>query len=117
MKRSTAFLMMAGLLAAVPAGAAFAQFAAPEKAQVCTSCHGERGAKPIAPTYPVLAGQYANYLAQALHDYKDGSRKNPIMAAQASSLSDDDIKALAQYFSEQESPLYTPAVGVANPAP
>lgn len=110
MKRSIAFFLSASLLAAAPAGVALAQTAAPEKAAVCTSCHGERGAKPIAPTYPVLAGQYANYLAQALHEYKEGTRKNPIMAAQSASLSADDIKALAQYFSEQESPLYTPTI-------
>jgi cytochrome c553 len=37
------------------------------------------------------------------------------MAAQAASLSDDDIKALAAYFSMQESPLYTPSI-VAAPS-
>lgn len=87
---------------------AFAQ-SAPEKAAVCASCHGEAGAKPIAPTYPVLAGQYANYLERALHDYKDGKRKNAIMSAQAASLSDADIKALAGYFSVQSGSLYTPS--------
>src|SRR3546814_17357739 len=69
----------------------------------------------IAPTYPVLAGQYMNYLERALLEYKTGDRKNPIMAAQAASLSEDDIKALATYFAEQESPLYTPIVGDATP--
>lgn len=115
MKHSIAFIFSVLLLSAAPAGAVLAQTAAPEKAAVCTSCHGERGAKPIAPTYPVLAGQYANYLEHALHEYKDGKRKNPIMAAQAASLSDDDIKALAAYFSMQESPLYTPSI-VAAPS-
>lgn len=97
-------------LSLAPVGAALAQDAVPEKAAVCASCHGERGAKPIAPTYPVLAGQYANYLEHSLREYKSGARKNPIMAAQAAALSDEDIKAISFYFSQQEGPLYTPSV-------
>ncbi|MDD3761805.1 MAG: c-type cytochrome [Nevskiales bacterium] len=91
--------------------AAFAQSAVPEKAAACAACHGEGGAKPIAPNYPILAGQYANYLAQALNEYRSGGRKNPVMAAQAATLTDADIQVLAQYFSEQEGPLYTPSLG------
>ena len=81
-----------------------------KKAAVCTACHGPGGSKPIMPEYPVLAGQYANYLQHALHEYKDGKRKNPVMGAQAGSLSDEDIKALAEYFESQPSPLYTPKI-------
>jgi cytochrome c553 len=121
MKRSIAsfpsLVLSAALLGLAPAGAALAQGATPEKAAVCAACHGERGAKPIAPNYPVLAGQYANYLERALHEYKSGDRKNPIMGAQAASLSEDDIKALATYFAEQDSPLYTPSVGDAPQQP
>jgi cytochrome c553 len=80
------------------------------KAQTCVACHGPNGAKPIAPDYPVLAGQYANYLEHALHEYKSGKRKNPIMAGQVAALSDADIKALAAYFAAQKTELYTPSV-------
>lgn len=92
---------------------ATAQTAVPEKAAICTSCHGEGGAKPIAPTYPILAGQYASYLEQALKEYRAGGRKNPVMQSQAAALADADIKALAQYFEQQPSPLYTPNVHTA----
>ena len=34
----------------------------------------------LRPTIPKLAGQYPDYLAKALRDYKSGARKNPIMA-------------------------------------
>jgi len=81
-----------------------------DKAAACTACHGPNGAKPIAPDYPVLAGQYANYLEHALKEYKGGLRKNPIMAGQVAALTDADIKALAAYFAGQLSPLYTPIV-------
>lgn len=78
-----------------------------QKLAACTACHGENGAKPIAPDYPVLAGQHANYLAHALRDYRGGRRNNPIMGAQvqALQLSDGDIDRLADFFSSQLSPL------------
>lgn len=86
---------------------------------VCQSCHGEHGAKPILPEYPVLAGQYANYIEHALKDYRSGARKNAVMKAQAANLSDGDIAAVAQYFAHQQSPLYTftlpPPAAKANP--
>lgn len=102
-------LFAAGVLATVVALPATAADA-PEKAALCAACHGEGGAKPIMPEYPVLAGQYANYLAHALHEYKDGKRKNPVMSAQAAGLSDADIEALAAYFEAQPGPLYTPMI-------
>jgi len=74
---------------------------------VCQACHGEHGAKPILPEYPVLAGQHANYVEHALKDYRAGTRKNAVMKAQAANLSDADIKALSQYFAHQASPIYT----------
>lgn len=83
---------------------------APEAAASCAACHGDLGAKPIAPNYPILAGQYADYLAHALREYRSGKRRNPIMTGQAANLSDDDIDALAEYFAEQPSPLYTPRI-------
>ncbi|MDB5969276.1 MAG: cytochrome c [Hydrocarboniphaga sp.] len=74
---------------------------------VCQSCHGEHGAKPILPEYPVLAGQYANYIEHALKDYRSGARKNAVMRAQAANLTDTDIAAVAQYFAHQQGPIYT----------
>lgn len=105
-------ILIAGLalLAAAPLHAA--DEATPPKATICFSCHGPAGGKPILPEYPILAGQYSNYLEHALHEYKDGKRKNPVMGAQAASLSDEEIKSIALYFSLQraEKPLYTPKI-------
>lgn len=83
--------------------------AAPEKAAVCAACHGADG-KATQPIYPNLAGQYANYTEHSLKEYRDGARKNAIMAAQVQGLSDADIRQLARYFESQASPLYTPSV-------
>ena len=46
--------------------------------QVCKTCHGMDGVG-IDDTYPKLAGQYADYMAQALLDYRSGARKNAIV--------------------------------------
>jgi cytochrome c553 len=81
---------------------------APKAAQqLCVSCHGADGVA-IAPAYPNLAGQYPDYLEQALHEYKAGSRKNPVMGTFAAQLKDEEIRDLARYFSEQRPGLGTP---------
>lgn len=74
----------------------------------CAACHGEKGDQAIQPNYPLLAGQYADYLANSLRQYRDGGRKNAIMNGQAAGLSDAEIDALARYYSRQESVLHTP---------
>ena len=70
-------------------------------AQVCGACHGPDGNKPSAPDQPVLAGQYYDYLVQALGDYKNGRRTNPIMKGFAAQLSKQDIEDVAAWFSGQ----------------
>ncbi len=74
-----------------------------DKVQACSACHGEKGAQPIAPEYPILAGQHADYLAHAIREYRDGRRQNPIMGSQpaALGLTEADIVGLAKYFSSQ----------------
>jgi cytochrome c553 len=76
-------------------------------AQVCAACHGADGTKPSAPDQPVLAGQYADYLVNALSDYKSGKRSNPIMKAFAGQLSEQEIEDVAAWFSSQSSRLVT----------
>ncbi|MBB3226966.1 cytochrome c553 [Luteibacter sp. Sphag1AF] len=68
------------------------------KVATCVACHGQDG-QSIDPQYPRLAGQYASYLAQSLHEYKDGRRTNAIMKGFAAGLSDQDIDDVAVYFS------------------
>ncbi len=72
-------------------------------AATCAGCHGERGASPN-PAFPSLAGQLPTYLYRQLHDYKDGSRANPLMRNFASALSDRDMADLAAWYSRQPPP-------------
>ena len=68
-----------------------------KKAASCAACHGD-GNKTVNDSYPKLAGQYPDYLAKALHEYKSGKRKNPIMGGMAKPLSEQDIADLTAYF-------------------
>jgi cytochrome c553 len=86
---------------AAPADAGEGQVGTPPaKAEACAACHGQNG-KGTTPDYPNIGGQHADYLAQALNDYRLGKRKNPIMAPFAQQLSRDDIDSIAAYFSKQ----------------
>lgn len=74
----------------------------PPATQTCVACHGADGAKTVSEDYPILAGQYADYLVQALKDYKSGKRKNPIMAGIISGVDEKDFEAIAEFFSKQQ---------------
>jgi cytochrome c553 len=71
------------------------------KAQVCAGCHGPEGVSP-APNFPILAGQYEDYLLRALQEYRSGARKDPIMGGQVAALSEGDMADLAAYFARQQ---------------
>jgi len=98
------------ILAFAFAGSAFAggnaEKGKAKAAQVCAACHGADGAKPVAPENPILAGQYPDYLAKALADYKTGKRANPIMKAFADQLSAQDIADVSAWFASQKSSLH-----------
>ena len=75
----------------------------PQAATLCVSCHGQDGIA-IAPAYPSLAGQHEDYIARAIDEYRKGGRKNPIMKGFAATLKDEDIAAIAEYFSHEQHP-------------
>ena len=73
---------------------------APAAAAPCSACHGQSGIGTL-PENPTLAGQHADYLAQALNDYRLGKRQNAIMGTFAGQLTRDDIEVLAAWFAQQ----------------
>ena len=101
-----ASLVIAATFALLPAPASAADVAAGQAKvkEVCQACHGLDG-NSQSPDYPKLGGQYPDYLAKALRDYKSGARKNPIMAGFAQGLTEKDIENVAQYFATQPSNL------------
>ena len=73
--------------------------------QSCIDCHGPDGNAPIDATYPKLGGQYADYLAHALQEYRTGDRQHALMTPQAADLSDQDIADLGAFFGSRTSQL------------
>jgi len=69
----------------------------------CVACHGADGKNKALNVSALIAGQSASDIATKLQEYKahkrDVSGMGATMSAQVTSLSDDDIKALAEYIS------------------
>ncbi len=68
----------------------------------CQGCHGIDGYRNVYPHYhvPKIGGQSSEYLVNALHEYRRGTRRHPTMEAQAKSFSDQDIADIAAFLSE-----------------
>lgn len=107
-------------LAAGPVGLAVLALASPAGSQTppaaaraCASCHGPAGVS-AAPTTPNLAGQKAGYLEAQLKAFKAKTRVNAFMNPIAAQLGDDDIHALAAYWSSlPAAPANAPAAQTA----
>lgn len=108
MQSRTIFVSLFAAALALSFGTAFAAngniAAGKTKAVACEACHGADG-NGIAPNYPALAGQYQDYLEQALHEYKSGERNNAIMNGMAAPLSEQDIKDITAFFASLPSKL------------
>jgi len=100
-KTRIALLCTAALLCSAPLTASAQAGADDGKiiAYSCLGCHGVDGYRNAYPSYrvPKLGGQKAAYLVVALKGYRDGTRPHPTMTAQASSLTDQQIDAVAAY--------------------
>jgi cytochrome c553 len=70
----------------------------------CKNCHGEagKGKSPNNSLFPVIGGQTKDYLIKQLKDFKAGKRVNDpagMMGDIAKKLSDEEIKAVAEFVS------------------
>jgi len=74
--------------------------------QVCSNCHGVDG-NSVSPNFPKLAAQPEEYLIAQLNEFRNHRREDPpgfrYMWGISRSLTDDQIKGLAAYFSAQTS--------------
>ena len=68
---------------------------------MCIGCHGIPGYKTAFPDVyhvPKIAGQQPGYIVAALKAYKSGERSHPSMRGIAASLSEEDMKQLAEFY-------------------
>src|SRR5262245_21103490 len=67
----------------------------------CIGCHGIPGYKTAFPSVyhvPMIAGQQPGYIISALKAYESGDRSHPSMRGIAASLTEEDMKKLAEYY-------------------
>jgi cytochrome c553 len=67
----------------------------------CAGCHGQKGEKAALGKSAIIAGQDAAKTVEQLKGYKAGTLSQysmgALMKGQVASMSDDDIKAVADY--------------------
>jgi cytochrome c553 len=73
-----------------------------KKIAMCIGCHGIKGYQATFPEVyrvPMISGQNAKYISNALNAYRAGERRHPTMRGIASSLTDQDIADISAYYS------------------
>jgi cytochrome c len=70
-------------------------------ARECTSCHRLDG---VNNGIPSIIGWQTDTFVTTLKFYRDGARSNPVMISVASSLSDEQMQALAVFFASVPKP-------------
>jgi len=71
------------------------------KSAVCSACHGADGNSPMAELGPALAGQHPAYIVRQLESFRSQERNDAGMQGFAATLSEQDMRDVAAYFSEQ----------------
>lgn len=72
--------------------------------QACVACHGQAGITPTGGIFPNLAGLTPEYIAKQLADFRQGTRKQPLMNTIAQALSEQEIGQLAAYYGSLAGP-------------
>ena len=68
-------------------------------AAMCANCHGSEGRTVKDSSVPSIAGLPRDYMVQQMQAFKDGSRPATIMHQLSKGYSDEQLAALATYFS------------------
>jgi len=72
-----------------------------KKIAMCIGCHGIKGYQASFPEVyrvPMISGQNAKYIGNALTAYRAGDRRHPTMRGIAASLTDQDIADISAYY-------------------
>jgi cytochrome c553 len=99
MQRTGVCVLVAGLLAALPAAAQDADMGR-NVAATCANCHGTDGKSRGA--MPMLAGYPADKMITMLAEFKSGARPATIMHQIARGYTDEQIRQAARYLEQQK---------------
>lgn len=90
-----------GLLDLSPASAGAAASPPEPVVDVCARCHGVDGRGRGIGAFPILAGQSAEYLVNALRAYAEGRRHSGIMQPVAAALTAGEADRIAAHYAAQ----------------
>lgn len=76
----------------------------------CGTCHGTYG-RAFDDSMPPLAGMNQEKFVNAMIAFRDGTRPATIMGRLAKAFSEEDYRAIAEYFAAQEPVPYEEEVG------
>ncbi len=82
-------------------------------ANTCAGCHGTYG-NSGGPATPTIAGLEEDYFIDVMNQFKSGDRWSSIMGRIAKGYTDDEIAAMAGYFSKQ---TFKPLLNQTAPSP
>ncbi|MGZ5885239.1 MAG: c-type cytochrome [Burkholderiaceae bacterium] len=72
-----------------------------QRVVACAGCHGKEGRATSEGFFPRIAGKPAGYLYNQLVNFREGRRQYPMMTYMVDHLSDDYLREIANYFSNQ----------------
>ena len=78
------------------------------KSAMCAACHGPDG-NSVAPNFPKLAGQHADYVVKQLKEFKSGERTDATMNGMSMALSEQDMADIAAFYASQKTTIGTAA--------
>jgi cytochrome c553 len=65
----------------------------------CDTCHGVRGVSVVPDQVPSIAGKGERFLVTQLQVFRAGKRRHDTMALMGNAMSDEEIRAIARYYS------------------
>ncbi|MEO5373625.1 MAG: cytochrome c4 [Alphaproteobacteria bacterium] len=100
--KTSIMVLLGGLVLGGNAWAQGAPAATPAMlANACAGCHGTNGVS-VGPSSPTIAGISTEYFVTVMTAYKKAEWPSTIMTRIAKGYSDDEIKAMAEFFAKQK---------------
>lgn len=113
--RLLVLLLLSGPCAALASASAPPAPSMEDRVKPCAACHGEGGRSAAEAYYPSLAGKPADYLYKQLRRFRDGHRRNAVMANLLAPLSDDYLRQMARYYAQQSPSASLPSADADTP--
>jgi sulfide dehydrogenase cytochrome subunit len=93
-------IILGAVLAVGLMGSAYAEDKTEALAYTCDNCHGVNGVS-VGPNMPTIGGLPESYLKNILMEWKAGTRYSATMGRLVKGYSDEQLAALATYFSKK----------------